>query len=50
MAKAKRTIDQLKTKDELSIADLNLGPIGPWATQDQFTESKFFAELSLAET
>jgi len=45
MAKAKRTIDQLKTKDELSIADLNLGPIGPWATQDQFTESKFFAEL-----
>ena len=45
MAKAKRTVDQLKTKDELSIADLNLGPIGPWATQDQFTESKFFAEL-----
>jgi hypothetical protein len=45
MAQAERPIDDLTTKDELSIDDLNLGPIGPWATQQQFRESKFFAEL-----
>jgi Mrp family chromosome partitioning ATPase len=45
MAKAERPIDNLQTKDELSIDDLDLGPIGPWATQTQFMNSKFFAEL-----
>lgn len=45
MAKAKRPIDDLQTKNDLELDDLDLGPIGPWATQDQFTDSKFFAEL-----
>jgi hypothetical protein len=35
-------IDKLQADDD---RDLDLGPIGPWADQDQFRQSKFFAEL-----
>ena len=35
-------LDQLGADDD---RELDLGPIGPWADQEQFRNSKFFAEL-----
>jgi Mg-chelatase subunit ChlI len=40
MASTERQLDQLDDDREL-----DLGPIGPWADQEQFRNSKFFAEL-----
>jgi Mg-chelatase subunit ChlI len=42
MATEERQLDQLQTGDD---RELDLGPIGPWAEQPQFRNSKFFAEL-----
>lgn len=42
MATDKHQLDQLESRED---RDLDLGPIGPWAQQPQFRESKFFAEL-----
>jgi hypothetical protein len=39
----KEHIDQLQAGDD--DRELDLGPIGPWADQEQFRNSKFFAEL-----
>ena len=42
MATEKRQLEQLESGDD---RDRDLGPIGPWAKQPQFRDSKFFAEL-----
>jgi len=42
MATDKHQLAQLQAADG---GDLDLGPIGPWADQEQFRDSKFFAEL-----
>jgi len=42
MATDKHQLAQLQAADD---RDLDLGPIGPWADQEQFRDSKFFAEL-----
>jgi predicted XRE-type DNA-binding protein len=42
MATGKSQIDKLRAEDD---RELDLGPIGPWAKQPEFRNSKFFAEL-----
>ena len=42
MATDKHQLEQLESGDD---RDLDLGPVGPWAKQPQFRDSKFFAEL-----
>jgi len=42
MATEKHQLDQLESREN---RDLDLGPVGPWAQQPQFRDSKFFAEL-----
>jgi len=42
MATEKHQLDQLESRGN---RDLDLGPVGPWAQQPQFRDSKFFAEL-----
>lgn len=42
MAQGKHQLSELDTGDD---RDLDLGPVGAWADQEQFRDSKFFAEL-----